>query len=65
MLNRYVTLAVMMNLCLAAGEAEAAEITLKPDNNAGMAVSIYNQNLALIKDSPPCRPEERRSKGRF
>lgn len=51
MLNRYVTLAVMMNLCLAAGEAEAAEITLKPDNNAGMAVSIYNQNLALIKDS--------------
>lgn len=30
MLNRYVTLAVMMNLCLAAGEAEAAEITLNP-----------------------------------
>jgi len=63
MLNRYVTLAVMMNLCLAAGEAEAAEITLKPDNNAGMAVSIYNQNLALIKDSR--RVDLKRSKGRF
>ncbi|MFR8207114.1 MAG: hypothetical protein ACLU99_12995 [Alphaproteobacteria bacterium] len=45
MLNRYVTLAVMMNLCLAAGEAEAAEITLKPDNNAGMAVSIYKPKI--------------------
>ena len=38
----------MMNMCLAAAEAEAAEITLKHDNNAGMAVSIYNQFLALF-----------------
>lgn len=36
---------------LAANVAQAEEITLSNVNNVGMNISIYNQNLALIKDT--------------
>lgn len=51
MKSKYVTLAAAAGLCLAPFQVPAQEINVSPDKNASMKVSIYNQNLALVKDT--------------
>ena len=49
--NKYVILAAAAGLCLAPFHLQAEEINISPDKSTSMKVSIYNQNLALVKDT--------------
>lgn len=51
MKNKYVTLAAAAGFCLAPLQVSAEEINVSPEQNAAMKVSIYNQNLGLVKDT--------------
>lgn len=51
MINKYVTWAAAAALGLGCGQAFAADLSVSPNNNVEMKVSIYNQNLAFVKDT--------------
>lgn len=50
MVNKYAVWTLVAGLGAGLNAAHADEITLKSSDNTEMSVSIYNQNLALIRD---------------
>lgn len=50
-MRKHAALTLMLSLCTAINPVKAEEIKLTDADNAAMSVSIYNQNLAFVRDT--------------